>query len=537
MRFKIPRQHRSATNLLLGTDTKFFTARFYNVDKLRHNSSRCFASLLLLYLLSLLAACNSKTQKGELLVSAAGPGKYEIYRIARSLPLQFVAEQVGEFNKDLSLDEGTYLVLADCSHKTVLIKSGSRTQLVTDRILLIPPNTPRPGDHFSIQCSRNEETRSRQNLVNRFELNVLKGKRDILVGLVPLKIESSTENLLPEEHVFHLGALQVTRVNPKLETTPYFISPLDEILSSTASQDFGKWEYLLPGKYRIEVNGTSSNIELGAGQLVSVTPSFLYITAPENTDLNLTTQIRGSPHFVTVNEDHIFYFHEAYPILPGKLKLNIEGASNSLELEAIGGQTHTVQVRSVLVHKDCSPWDWTCLGSLDVQIKQADDPGPFLQGVTDVPLLFVGDDVKLSVQSTREITLRIPNNKSESFYSIGNLKLVPQPTQKSGLLTDLVRVDPLSPGFEGHSGDIPLDEPTTLSLIEGTYSLSEFTTVAGNDGERTRATREFTVKPGETTEISFPSYLSDRKYQIYQKKISRIKKNRNNVGQTPRRYL
>src|SRR5690606_21262856 len=108
---------------------------------------RRLGGLIWWLVLALLAtACQRKVTPGTLHIEAPSAGSYEIYSIAGDASLQFVADQVGHYNEDLVLRPGSYLILADCSHQTVVIQPGETSRLVAHRVHFIPPHPPDEGD-------------------------------------------------------------------------------------------------------------------------------------------------------------------------------------------------------------------------------------------------------------------------------------------------------------------------------------------------------------------------------------------------------
>src|SRR6476620_2969018 len=87
-------------------------------------------SLVLALVVTFVSSCKIKERAGELLVRAPNPGSFEIYRIESEEPLQFISEQVGEFNQPLKLPAGHYLILADCSYENVILRPDENRTLV-----------------------------------------------------------------------------------------------------------------------------------------------------------------------------------------------------------------------------------------------------------------------------------------------------------------------------------------------------------------------------------------------------------------------
>src|SRR5690606_18643865 len=137
-----------------------------------------------------------------------------IYRYATEKKAVFVSEQVGHFNQRMALSPGSYLVLADCSSTTITIYPGQTAKLSVHTVDFIAPRDPGGDDSFSLQCSRSEETRSRQIFNNKFSLNLIHGVREVLVGMVPLTIDfpKLAARGKPIELKYKLAAIQVADV-------------------------------------------------------------------------------------------------------------------------------------------------------------------------------------------------------------------------------------------------------------------------------------------------------------------------------------
>lgn len=470
------------------------------------------------------ASCEKKPNPGYLKVAAPSEGSYEIYRIANESPLQFVSEQSGKFNEDVALTPGSYLVLADCSSETVTIYPGNTQTLTAHRLRFTPPHTPDPKDSFSIQCSRSDKTKSRQHLSGRFELTVIHGKRDLLVGMVPMRVDFETmaDPTKPKDLDYRLSALQVANFEGNTQDISYFISPLDELIAATKYQQFGQWEFLLPGRYVVEVNGTRMQVDLAEGEERVVKPALLKVTTSSEIDLDQPARIKGSPWLVEINTGHWLNFNETYPALPGTATIAISGSSQSVEVPLIEGESTELKARSIIVDSGCAPQDMVCLGDKDVSLYVPEEPYPFIESVSDIPVLFIdrGTPVLVGIEGSRDITYEVPANVRDKTVKLGFVRLIPEPQHRPGQVTDLVRVDGVQAPFAGHTLDIILEKTTVMPLIAGTYHLAHFISATTADVDRRSASRMFTVEAGETVDVAFPVYFTEKKFAAYRRKIA-----------------
>ena len=283
---------------------------------------------LLMVLFSTMISCADTTPTGVLQINAPNPGNFEIFRVASESPLQLVAEEIGTYNENIVLPVGSYLVLADCSHKMLNIESNSTIELTSHLVTFHPPHHPEKGDKFTIQCDRFSKTKSRQNIKNRYQLNILHGKRDLLVGMVPLQIDfnSMPHPDSPKEVSYHLSALRLNKFEGMKPKTKFFVSPANNLISLTENQEFGHWLYLLAGTYTLEVNGTKMEIQLEDQQSESIKPSFVRVSTSQDLNINLSSNILGSPLYVELNNHHWLDLNETYPVLPGEGTLKLSNS-------------------------------------------------------------------------------------------------------------------------------------------------------------------------------------------------------------------
>ncbi len=485
---------------------------------------------LLLTLTLWSTACRPESPTGQLLVKAPNDGTYEIYRIAGEAPLQFVSEEIGHFNQLIELPVGNYLILADCSHEMIVLNPFEQEELISHKVEFIPPHEKSAGDKFSIQCNRFTKTKSIQHLRNRYSLNVLDGKRDLLVGMVPLSIDFKSDE--GEHHpttlTYQLSAIQLASYPGMTPKTLFFVSPANNLISITENQEFGNWLYLLSGDYMVEVNGTASQITLKENESHKIDPAFIRVSTNSSINLEISSNILGTPLYVELNDQHWLDLNETYPVLPGLAKLKLNGSFKSKEVELIANKIRDESVRSVQIALDCSPWDWDCLGQRKVYLYERDQLYPFAEGLTDVPILFFEDeDVWVGVEGSRDIRYQLTDKQDHFFLKVGNVKLIPRHVHRAGQITDLVRIESIGSPFKGVSLDLPLDKEITIPLIEGRFYLSQYTSSFSQEYERRSSRKVLKVRQKTNPQIGYTVFVSEKKLKalkkIRQKKASRKK--------------
>ncbi len=465
------------------------------------------------------AGCHLPGSDGTLNVSGSRGGLYEIYRVDSENPIQLVSETVGTFNEDVKLPSGNYLVLADCSSESIRIYAGKRRQLIAHQINFLPAMAPDDDAKFSIQCKRAEKTRSRQYFSNRFSLSMIGESHDILVGMVPLSLEFSDETKAGEVKSFLLSAIKVEASPSTPSDLSYFVSPAADLVSVTEKQQFGKWLYLLPGNYEVEVNGTKMKVTLTEGEKRIISPAFIKVTTSPKVDLDLSSQIRGTPLFVEVNDGHWFNLNEEYAVLPGQTMLRLSGSTQPKVVELEEGESLLLPARSIKVDQGCSPWEWNCLGDLEVRLYQPGQPFPFATGVTDVPLLFFEPEVQVGVEGSRNVRYRMPKGISDSEIHLGYLEIIPKPVYVKGQITDLLRVEAHDAGLNGVTLDVVLDKPTRMPLVAGQYQLVHYVMSTGVEGDRRRTSQILKINKDQTITLPMQVYLSEKRMTAIRKPL------------------
>lgn len=469
-------------------------------------------------------SCSQPRPLSELLVRSAAEGQYEVYKVDSEFPFQFTSETIGTFNKKLELNPGKYLILADCSSKTLTLKPRELTKLVTHQIIFNPPSSPNRNDQFSIQCDRYSETQSRQSHKKKFELNILPGSRDLLVGMVPFTLQSDKMNDHKTPHVisYDISSIMVESFKSMKPGTRYFISPDNGLIAVTAEQHFGHKQYLLPGTYTVEVNGTRNTFKLAPREEKVISPAFLRVSAHKDANLHLSSQIQGKPLYAELNQEHHIDINETYPVMPGKATIRLSNSREIISTYLTEKQLTEEHIRSLIVNSDCSPWDWTCIGRTTVFLFPDKKAYPTVKGVTDVPMLFFTRSAWISLQGTKDVKRMVHKDKQHSSFDIGQAHFMPKQIHRNNLMTDLVRIESIGAQSKGQSLDLNLKNKDIFPLITGNYHLGQYASSLNTEHNRFKKVKVFTITKNHITQVPYNVYSPDAKKT---KSLSRPQKN------------
>jgi hypothetical protein len=465
---------------------------------------------------------------GFLLVNSLSDGEYEVYKILGDATLQFVSNQIGQRNKKLPLNAGSYLILSDCSYKMALIYPHKTTELVTHTIHFNPPKPAEPGDIFNIQCNRHQQTHPPQYINQRFELTVFPSSIDMLVGMRPLKLNLSGEIFnTPQNLTFNLSMLRVAPATTafKVEPAPYFISPSDGQLAVTQSQDFGKWQFLLPGTYTITVNGTQRQVSLKENESISIEPSYIKLEVSPAVNIDRYLSIKGEPYTAEFNDRRTFTINTIYPFISETVHFRLDGETKASVLTLKPTELINIPLRSVEVSLNCGPWEWECLGKRDISLFETDSPYPFMHGNSDLPILFSKEDVQIEIEGAQSLRYKIERGKRDSVFETGQVLLKPKPTHKAGQLSLLVRVEG-DGNVSGQSYDIPYIRDSRMHLITGSYFLNHYHVLGAHTqtgGVQLSSRSTLMIKKGDLKELGFDYYLSEEKLQSLSQPTTRMK--------------
>src|SRR5690606_5990410 len=90
----------------------------------------------------------------------------------------------------------------------------------------------------------------------------------------------------------------------------------------------------------------------------------------------------------------------------------------------------------------------------------------------------------------------------------------------------LVRVEALRLPADGATLDIDLERSTVMPLAAGWYNLAHFVSLAHSEGARDKSSRNFQVIAGETVELRFRVFFTEKKLAAWQKREEQREKAR-----------
>ena len=502
------------------TQNTLYDERFF-LDKL--GRELLFFLVFLLLSSFIMTACTKEGAFGVLRVNSMLSGRYEVYRLKGQDSSQIVSEKIGQYNQDCILPVGRYLVLADCSSQNVTINSKQIVEIYASSVQFKTPVKPNSGDLFSVQCvMQNLKTSTRQNFLNTYDFNFIGKTVHLLVNLYPVEIKlKELKTGFSQVIEYSLSAFKVLSRLEGAMRTPYFITPGVPFASRTQAQQLNHWIFLPSGQYQISLNGTYELLLLKKGEVRVLNASYLLVSLAEKRVQELYQSRLGRSFDLFINKTHLLSFNEIYPLLPGIHRVSFDKSQRSINFESKKGEVHRILANSITVARNCSPWEWECLGKKDVMVFSQNLEQFFYEGATDVPLIYYENKISLSMRSSKGIYYQLINSNEHEQLKVGTLFLVPKPVLHHDKTTELVRVEAIQKPLVGHSQDIPFGRVTKMLLFQGKYHVSLY--IKKRDGTKERVRKIIKIKGGDTNEYIFPYLLPPKKYQKQQKKYVKIR--------------
>jgi hypothetical protein len=467
--------------------------------------------LFLLTHILFLLSCHTSFSPGYMVVKSDSKIDIplEIYQIKQESPLQLTSEIIIYSNKKTAFEPGTYLVLADCSNEQITIRPGETVELQLSQINFLPPKPPSDTDFFSVQCNRHRTGMFRQTIEDRFRLNILKNAKSALVSM------SSTVLEIPEPGKVSTVLLSAIRVkNEQEKSAVYFVSSSDEKQAVTKGVQFGSWQFLMPGAYDVSVNGTTQSVNLAPNQSLTLETGHLEVKAPAGLDIERIAKTRGYPYQIQLGSDHYLSLNETYPVLPGPFVLHLDSSTIPIQDEILVGETKSIKLRSIEIDWGCEQGDAKCVGRGEIMLYKDEDHFPFIESISDIPVLFHGDNVKVGISGSRDIRYNITPGEPITVLKTGKVLLKPIIQKRTQFITDLIRFEAAGPPSVGVSLDIlPTWKPYLMTFIAGRYKFVQSATKYGSDGERTARSQIYQIHPGSLIEIEFPYLVSESQYE------------------------
>jgi hypothetical protein len=336
---------------------------------------------------------------------------------------------------------------------------------------------------------------------------------DLLPGQVTLMVGGRTvftDFLRNEETVQSFNLLPVVVSAPgELISTRYFSQPVAEGSSvplPTVSAPVGHVMWLLPGSYRLEVNGTHHVVNLSEDKGEGLSLGTIVVRSPKSFPMQERIRLGGQPIFAFINDGVLFNLDQPYLVFPGTYDVSIEGSDVRGDFSVQSGEILNVQTHGVVVRTPPCPDAQACKPPPRITIHSGRRPFALMHVDTDVPFLLLDQPYEYGVEGIRGVLKALVGKGDELEVEVLsrariNWQLVKGPAR---VRTDLVRLESFGNGLFGKSLDLLFSRPTEIYVPSGLYELSFF--VGEPSQERKKTKQQVLLPSGKTVTLTVPLY-------------------------------
>lgn len=487
----------------------------------------CLKLVLLQILLISSTACFFFPPHGQLLVHSKHKGYFEIYRSGANSNSELIADSRGEYNRALSLEEGKYWVMADCSVKEVQVLHGSTVELYAKKLFFEHPivddqSNPPSNDSLVVSCSRTiEEFLFHQSFKGKYSLDVLATDLRLLIGMQEYKLTVRADT---EDEKVQLSSFRVRTLRAKKRIhEKYYIWPRDSKAVATQGQYIDKWVHVLPGAYSVMVNGTQLDVEVGEQDHQEVYSKNFLVKNDDNSQSYFLNKDKG-----------VYDFNTSYEVISNGFNIYFNGSKYPFPIDLKYRSSIVVSPKSVEVVSECPYWEVGCRSRKKIAIFEDGQQYPVQEGKTDKTLYYLGGGKQLSIVGSQDLKYYL-NSQQRKTIKTGVVSIEPLLEHISGTRTEFIQIKALSPEFSGSVMDLDINSRSQLTLIQGLYKLTVFSEDRVSR-RRFKSSKIFYVGHGRPAQVSFRRFVSlDKSRRSRQKKdVKAIRRARylRKVGET-----
>ena len=420
----------------------------------------------------------------------------------------------------IRMAKGRYLLLADCSHHMVTIKTGQHTMVPLKKVRFLRPTLQNAGQdgQLEILCKRVRGAFD-QWLRDPTELHLLPGKHRLFIQMVPYEIITQNH----QHFEVPLAALRLTE-GPQPGGDIFFLSAPSPALDITQKLSVGKWIYLLPGDYHLTIHGSQKRVHLKAGDTLEVPLGSFTLKTPPEASLADIPKVTGAPYrfdFITTSSTHRLALDTTYSVFPGKYQIRLMGATKTQNLTIQPGKHATLTLKALTIKTPCPEGAYSsrCLGDIDVSLFVGSQ---VIQSLSDIPILYLGSKVAAALHTSFGLKKTYPEPPTHQVITPGTLTLTPKIHNDPVRQTELIRIESLIQSTIHTKKNSPKNLPheftedlrsmpkhiKALHLLPGEYALVAYESVKipGGFQKQRRQIKRFLLVGGSTMDLTYPVF-------------------------------
>ena len=403
------------------------------------------------------------------------------------------------------LPAGNYLITNICSKHDFQIEPGERKTIYLGKVnAMLNCSSEENKEQFSFQC-QDPIDNSPIKILDKNEVDILPGQNSIIVS--GRKIDVSFKNHPNYYKIVNLAPLMLSSsINSSNDfffvyTDAEGSDSRDHVISGKVNEPM----WLVPGEYKVEINGTSMNVNIHQTKKNKIKLGAIKVKSPSHLNNNIYNENLNSPYLVKLSKSVLLTLNESYNVFPGQYRLEIEDSRIRKVVNVLPNVLSTIETEYLRISypemsdDEHHPYfhiyqKGQHLYAYKTQIKK-----PFL--------IFKGESYFYSVVGLRGIFAKLNTDSKISLLS----KLILQWEKKYSQVkvrTELVKIEGKKEATWGRSLDLIKSKPNELYLPPGGYSLSYFS--VDKTGEKHKVKRDFSLRPGEQKNLMIPLYFEKR---------------------------
>lgn len=417
-----------------------------------------------------------------------------------------------------SMPPGTYLIANDCTSYVFTLNPNEQKHIRLNTFQIkffenqdyqVPLINAEDTHNVDVQCT-NVVINKKNSFSNKTEFDILPGKNQIKLAGINILFESG-EN---EEKNFFIELSSLKLISPlEKDTTQFFLRPTMQNLDDTSQLNAGEVNrsfWLVPGKYDLEINGTTSSVQIDAKQNKNILLGSIRIVPPKNFLSDDRSNSSARSFFAYINKKVLFIFEKNYALFPGRYSINLENSDMEQEIEVIENSFLKIQTYGAQINPPPCPEAESkkCNFSQKVFLHLKDQPYVFAKVPLGVPFLVLQGEYQYSIEGVDGI---LKNLIISAYYiqteHVGKLKIKWKlQVSSNNLETRKIFIAAECCGVFGKSEDLNFYKPRELVLPVGNYNLSYF--VRQEKGPLQRTMLPVHVLFQQVNEVQVPIYAS-----------------------------
>lgn len=495
----------------------------------RQSKITCFIWIGLLFSSVLINACskNKNIHEQYLYFEGEPNKKVMLYKVItdknkdKYLPIQTISTQ----NK-YKMQEGIYLAANECSSYLFDLKQNETKHIDLSILKLKFINefddvsqtlqNEEINDHFvDVQC-KNIITGEKIVFSRQDTFDLLPGKNQITISGTEVNF-SILEN---DKKFFSISLAPLKVISPiENDTTQYFIKSdsTDKNFSGNIlySGHLNQNTWLIPGEYELELNGTTTKINLNLDRGIKISLGRLHVLKPKDFGGNEQSKNSLQPIFVYINKKILFSLDKDYAIFPGKYLMSLENSEMEKEIEILPNSYLKIPtfIAQINPPQCVAEPKRVCFLSQKALIYSKDRPYPIAKVGLGVPFLVLQGDYAYSIEGTDKIIkdLSISDHTLKNSQT-GKIKIKWKlELGSNNPETRKIYLESRCCNLLGKSEDLNTYRPRELILPEGEYHLNYV--IKQNKGGLKYNTTLVHVDGQHDVELQIPVYANSNQNQ------------------------